>query len=73
MLMRARHFLPLAPPMSMMWLVIGGLAIVGSLLAVAYVSLATFFRVNARALVKQAERESIPTCKSKKKSVSVGE
>ena len=59
--------------MSMMGFVIGGLIVVGSLLAVAYVSFAAFFRVNARALEKQAERESIPAAKAKKKkTVSVG-
>lgn len=61
-----------APPMSMMWLVIGGLVIVGSLLAVSYIAFATFFRVNARALQKQAGREPILIIKTKKKSVSVG-
>ena len=67
-----RHFARLAPGMGMMWLMIGGLVVVGSLLAVSYLSLATFFRVHARALEKQAERESIPAIRARKKTASVG-
>ena len=57
----------------MMWLAIGGLLRVGSLLGFAYVAFGTFFRVHARALEEQAKREYIPSRKpKKKKSVSVG-